>query len=54
VANDEQEDQEPQQLIEPPFFKITFDGNSYKLDTNMGEHWQWHVLKLAAAIKKEL
>jgi hypothetical protein len=52
--NEQAEAQEPQQLVEPPFFKITLDGENYKLDTNMGPYFKWHILVLAAEIKKSL
>lgn len=38
-----------------PFFKFTFEGGGkYELETNMGDYWKWHVLKLASVIHKEL
>lgn len=52
---EEAQPQEQEQEVVPPFFRITITGtDTYNLDTNMGDLWQWHVLKLAAKIKATL
>ena len=35
-------------------FMVGEQPGQYELSTNMGEVWKWHVLKLAASIRKEL
>ncbi len=48
-------DPEKHDVYVPPFFTVTVEAEgNYKLDTNIGDSWQWVVLKLAASIKKEL
>jgi hypothetical protein len=38
-----------------PFFKIAVDVNgNYSAETNMGEAWKWHALKIAKAIREEV
>lgn len=51
----DEESKDTQQLVERPYFKLTLASNDqYELETNMGQYWQWHVLKLAAKIKNDI
>ncbi len=45
----------PEPEPRPPFFTVTVTGqDTYNLETNMADYYKWHILKLAAMIRKEV
>lgn len=37
-----------------PFFTVTYNGKDYNVESNMGDGWRWHLMRLAKELKELL